>query len=262
MSQKHKDKVERQFTRTAEAFSEYAVRDTPEVLAEKVQFAKPQPDAIALDVACGPGAFVLALAPKVHFACGIDLTAEMLRRARAFQIEREIANASFSRSEAEQLPYRDASFDLVSCQMALHHMPKPERTLHEMIRVMKPEAYLLVIDTLGPVSDSKFDLHNQIEIIRDPSHSASLRLTTFLSLFEKLELEIVSQAIRRRRRSFNHWMLRAGLAPGDRRYQEARKLLEDSANGDRAGFSPELQGDDIQILHNEGMFLLARRAGG
>jgi ubiquinone/menaquinone biosynthesis C-methylase UbiE len=262
MSQKHKDKVEKQFTRTAEAFTQFAVRDTPDVLAEKVQFAKPQPDSTALDVACGPGAFVLALAPKVRFACGTDLTAEMLRRARALQIERGITNACFQRGEAEQLPYPGASFDLVSCQMALHHMPKPERTLHEMIRVMKPEARLLVIDTLGPESDSKFDLHNQIEIIRDPSHSASLRLTNFLSLFEKLELEIVSQAIRRRRRSFNHWMLRAGLKPGDRRYQDARKLLEDSAEGDRAGFSPEPQVDDIQILHNEGMFLLARCADG
>jgi len=262
MSQKHKDKVEKQFTRTAEAFAEFAVRDSAEVTAEKVQFAKPQPDAVVLDVACGPGAFVLALAPKVQFACGIDLTAEMLRRARAFQVEKEVANASFSRGEADQLSYPDASFDLVSCQMALHHMPKPELALREMVRVMKPEGRLLLIDTLGPESDSKFDLHNQIEIVRDPSHTLSLRLTTFLSLLDKLKLEMVSQAIKRRRRSFNHWMLRAGLAPGDRRYQEARKLLEESVQGDRAGFSPQVEQDDIQIVHNEGMFLLARRADG
>ena len=259
MSKKHKEKVEKQFTRTAEAFSEFAVRDSAEVTAEKVQFARPQADAAALDVACGPGAFVLALAPKVRFVCGIDLTAEMLRRARALQIEKGVANVSLHRGEAEQLPYRDASFDLVSSQCSIHHMPKPELSLREMVRVMKPEGRLLVIDPLGPESDAKFDLHNRIEIIRDPSHTASLRLTTFLSLFEKLGLEIVSQAVRRRRRSFNHWMLRAGLKPEDRPYQEARKLLEESIEGDRAGFSPELLGDDIRILHNEGMFLLTRR---
>ncbi len=258
MSKKHKEQVERQFTKTAEAFAEYAVRDTSEVTAEKVQFAKPQPGTTALDIACGPGAFVLALAPKVSFVYGIDLTAEMLRRARAYQSEKGITNAAFNRGEAEQLPYADASFDLVSCQMALHHMGKPEPALREMVRVMKPEARLLLIDTLGPESDAKFDLHNRIEIIRDASHTASLRLTTFLSLFDKLGLEIVSQAIKRRRRSFNHWMLRAGLEPKDRRYQEARKLMEESVAGDRAGFAPLAEGDDLQILHNEGMFLLAR----
>ena len=260
MSKKHKEQVERQFTKTAEAFAEFAVRDTPEVTAEKVQFAKPQPGSTALDVACGPGAFALALAPKVRFVYGIDLTAEMLRRARAFQNDKGIGNAGFHRGEAEQLPYPDASFDLVTCQCSIHHMPKPELALREMVRVMKPEARLLVIDPLGPEMDAKFDLHNRIEFIRDPSHTATLRLTTFLSLFDKLELEILSQAIKRRRRSFNHWMLRAGLAPGDRRYQDARKLLEESVAGDRAGYAPEHQGDDIQIVHNEGMFLLTRRA--
>ena len=260
MSQKHKDKVEKQFTRTAEAFAEFAVRDSAEVTAEKVQFSKPQPDAVALDVACGPGAFVLALAPKVLFAYGIDLTAEMVRRARALQTDRRISNAGFSRGEAEQIPFGDASFDLVSCQCAMHHIQKPEIVLREMVRVMKPEARLMLIDPLGPESDSKFELYNRIEVIRDPSHTASLRLTTYLALFDKLELETVSQTVKRRLRSFNHWMLRAGLKPGDKRYQEARKLLEDSANGDRAGVSPEPQQDDIQIVHNEGMFLLTRRA--
>ncbi|MCL5005959.1 MAG: class I SAM-dependent methyltransferase [Acidobacteria bacterium] len=261
MSKKHNDKVEKQFTRTAEAFSEFAVRDSAEVTAEKVQFARPQPDTTALDVACGPGAFVLALAPKVQFVCGIDLTAEMLRRARAHQIERGIANACFERGDAEQLPYADISFDLVSTQCSIHHMPKPELVLREMVRVMKPEGHMLVIDPLGPESDAKFELHNRIEIIRDPSHTASLRLTTYLALFDKLGLEIVSQGVRRRHRSFNRWMLRAGLEPGDKRYQDARRLLEDSADGDRAGFSPQFQEDDIQIIHNEGMFLLTRRAG-
>src|SRR5438445_49269 len=40
---KHKEAVQKQFTKTADAFSTYAVRDTPEVLAEKVEFIKPQP---------------------------------------------------------------------------------------------------------------------------------------------------------------------------------------------------------------------------
>jgi ubiquinone/menaquinone biosynthesis C-methylase UbiE len=258
MSKKHREAVRRQFAKTVEAFSKYAVRDAPEVVAEKVEFARPQPTDFALDVACGSGAFVLALAPRVRFARGIDLTEEMLRQARAFQHERQIANVCFDCGEAEQLPYADATFDLVTCQCSLHHMPKPQLALREVVRVMKPEGRLVIIDALAPESDAKFELHNRIEGLRDPSHTETLRLTTFLEMFEQHGLEIVRQTIKRRQRSFNHWMLRAGLEPRHKRYQETRKLLEASILGDRAGFSAQPQGDDILIVHNEGMFLLAR----
>jgi ubiquinone/menaquinone biosynthesis C-methylase UbiE len=262
MSKKHKEAIRKQFAKTVEAFSKFAVRDTPEVLAEKVEFVRAQPTDAVLDVACGPGAFALALAPRVRFAQGVDLTLEMLRQACVFQTEQKVPNAAFVCGDAEQLPFPDAAFDLATCQCSLHHMPKPELVLKEMVRVTKPEARLVVIDTLAPESDGKFELHNQIEKLRDPSHALTLRLTTFLALFEAHSLEVARQALRRRQRSFNQWMLRAGLEPKHKRYQETRQLLEDSLAGDRAGFSAQPQGDDILITHNEGMFLLGKMEGG
>ncbi len=262
MSKKHKDAVQKQFAKTAEAFSKYAVRDTPEVLAEKVEFTKPQTTDLALDVACGPGAFVLALAARVRFARGVDLTHEMLRQAQEFQRDRQILNVCFERGDVEQLPYPDAAFDLVTCQHSIHHFPQPQLALREMIRVMKLDARLMIIDTVSRESDAKVELHNRIEKIRDPSHALSLRLTSLLEMFENHGLEIARQALKRRPRSFNQWMLRAGLEPSHRRYLEARKLLEESIPGDRAGFSAQPQGDDILIVHHEGMFLLKKAVGG
>lgn len=258
MSKKQKETVQKQFAKTVEAFSKFAVRDTPEVVAEKIAFAKPQLTDIALDVACGPGTLVLALAPRVRFARGADLTLEMLRQAREFQAERQISNAAFDQADAEQLPYADGMFDLVTCQFSFHHMPKPVLAIREMVRVAKTEGRLMMIDTLAPESDSKFELHNRIDSVRDPSHTESLRLTTFLGIFDNLGLEILRQSLKRRERSFNQWMLRAGLEPFHKRYQEARKLLEESVHGDRAGYSAKPQGDDILIVHNEGIFLLQR----
>jgi ubiquinone/menaquinone biosynthesis C-methylase UbiE len=260
MSKKHKETIQKQFTKTAEAFSTFAMRDTPEVLQEKVDFAKPQATEHALDIACGPGAFVLAVAPRVRFSWGADLTPEMLRRARAYQAEKQIANAAFVRGEAEQLPFPDGTFDLVSCQCTFHHLQKPQAVLHEMIRVTKPEGRLVVIDPLAPESEAKFEIYNRIEILRDPSHTLTLRLTEFLRMIDEEGLEILRQALRRRPRSFNNWMLRGGHAPGTKKYVEARKLMEASMAGDRSGFSAQPQGDDIQIVHNEGMFLLTRKA--
>jgi len=108
--------------------------------------------------------------------------------------------------------------------------------LQEMLRVTKPDGRIFVDDTLGPESDEKFDLHSRVEVIRDPSHTKSLRLTTFLRMFDELGLEIITQSFRRRRRSFNQWMLRAGLKPGDARYQEARRLLENQSRVTRRLF--------------------------
>jgi ubiquinone/menaquinone biosynthesis C-methylase UbiE len=260
MSKKHKEAVQKQFTKTAEAFSTFAIRDTPDVLKEKVDFAKPQSTDAVLDIACGPGAFALALAPRVQLVRGVDLTPEMLRRARAYQAEKQISNAAFTQGDAEQLPFPAGTFDLVSCQCSFHHMPKPQLVLREMVRVAKPEGRLLVIDPLAPESDSKYEIYNRIELLRDPSHTLTLRLTDFLRLFDEAGLEILRQALRRRPRSFNNWMLRGGHAPGTKRYIETRNVLEDSMAGDRAGFAAQAQGEDIQIVHNEGMFLLGRKA--
>jgi ubiquinone/menaquinone biosynthesis C-methylase UbiE len=185
MSKKHKEVIQKQFTKTAEAFSTFAVRDTPEILKEKVDFAKPQSTDAALDVACGPGAFALAIAPRVHFAWGTDLTPEMLRRARAYQAEKQISNAAFVRGDAEQLPFPAGRFDLVSCQCSFHHLPKPQLVLREMIHVAKPEGRLLIVDSLAPESDSKNEIYNRIERLRDPSHTLTLRLTDFLRLFDE-----------------------------------------------------------------------------
>ena len=258
MSKKHKETVQKQFTKTADAFAKFAVRDSLEVLAEKVEFSKPQAHELVLDIACGPGAFVLAVAPRVRFAVGIDLTPEMLRQARQFQAEKQIANAAFARGDADSLPFPDACFDLVSCQHAFHHITKPEPVLREMIRVTKAEGRLLILDPLAPESDAKFELYNHIERLRDPSHTSSLRLTSFLSMFEEHGLEVFRQSLRRRPRSFNQWMQRAGAVPGKKRYAETRRQMEESLPGDKAGFSARADGDDIQIIHNEGMFLARR----
>jgi len=250
--------VQEQFTRTAEAFSRYAARDTPEILAERVEFAEPAPDDFALDVACGPGKFVLALARRVRFARGLDLTAEMLRQARAFQKQASVGNAAFDLGEAERLPYASDTFDMVSCQFAFHHLPRPEAALQEMARVARPDGRLLLVDSVGPEDEAVSAWHNEIERLRDPSHTVTLNVRSFAALFEAQGLAIVKQTIRNRPRSFNQWMLRAGIKPSDTRYQAVRRALEDSMPGDRAGFSARVSSDDLEIVHQEGMFLLSK----
>jgi ubiquinone/menaquinone biosynthesis C-methylase UbiE len=252
--------VQEQFTRTAEAFAKFAMRDTPEMLAERVEFAELRPDDMVLDVACGPGAFVLAAAPRVRFASGVDLTAEMLRQARGFQAERGIVNAAFDFGEAEKLPYAGGSFDLVSCQFAFHHMPRVEVVLAEMRRVTKLEGRIFLVDSVGADNKATGDLHNNIERLRDPSHTLTLSLAEFRRLFSAQKLTVEKQRVLDRPRSFNQWMLRAGHDRSDPGYQTVRRLIEEAIPGDRAGFNAAIEGDDIRIVHQEGLFLLRRSA--
>lgn len=254
----HHQAVQEQFTRTAEAFAKFATRDTPEMLAERVEIAGLRADDVVLDVACGPGAFVLAAAARTRFARGVDLTPEMLRRARGLQAERGITNAAFDLGEAEKLPYADASFDLVSCQFAFHHMPRPQAALAEMLRVTKPEGRIFVVDSVGPEDNATNELHNHIERLRDPSHAVTLSLAGFLRMFSTQKLAVGKRRVFDRPRSFNQWMLRAGHDQFDPSYQTVRRLVEDSIPGDRAGFNATVEGEDIRIVHQEGLFLLRK----
>jgi len=253
--------VQEQFTRTAEAFSGYAERDTSEILAERVEFAEPSGDDCALDVACGPGKFVVALARRVRFTRGLDLTTEMLRQARAFQTQSAVQNVAFDLGEAERLPYASGTFDLVSCQFAFHHLSRPEAALQEMARVAKPDGRLLIVDSVGPEDKAVAARHNEIERLRDPSHTVTLDGRSLSTLFEAHGLGIVKQIIRNRPRSFSRWLLRAGIAPSDTRYHVIRRAMEESMPGDRAGFSARVAGDDLEIVHQESMFLLRKHGG-
>ena len=260
--QSQQQAVQAQFTRTAEAFARYATRDTPDMLAERVEFADLRPDDFVLDVACGPGAFTLSAAQRVRFVRGADLTAAMLRQARAFQHERGVKNAFFDFAEAERLPYAGGTFDFVTCQFAFHHMPQPQATLKEMVRVTKPGGRVYLVDSVGPEDAAAAELHNHIERLRDPSHTNTLSAKTFLTMFVSQGLRVLKQLILDRRRSFNQWMLRAGHRPSDASYVAVRRVLEDSMAGDRAGFAARPAGDDIAIIHHEGLFLLAKPVAG
>lgn len=251
--------VQEQFTRTAEAFSVSARRDTAEVLAQRLEFAELAAGQRLLDVACGPGAFVLAAAPRVRFARGLDLTAEMLRQARRFQRDNGVTNACFDRGDAQHLPYASGTFDVVSCQFAFHHLPIPEATFREMLRVAKPGGRLFITDSLAPEESAKSEMYNHIERLRDPSHTTTLSLAAMRGLFASNGAEIAKESVRDRARSFNQWMLRAGAEPLEARYEATRRAVERSIPGDRAGFSPRASGDDLTIIHQEGLFLVARR---
>ncbi len=86
-----------------------------------------------LDVACGPGTVTSACREVGARVVAIDLSGAMLRLLVA-----RFPDVPVGRASAEHLPFRDASFDRVLCNLGLLHFPSPEAALAEGRRVLRP----------------------------------------------------------------------------------------------------------------------------
>lgn len=103
-----------------------------------------RPTARVLDVGCGTGALLAALAAVAPGTarCGVDASPEMLAIAR----QRLGDGAALRESPAERLPFPDASFELVVSTSAFHYFRDPGAALAEMQRVLVPAGRLVVTD--------------------------------------------------------------------------------------------------------------------
>lgn len=117
-------------------FAPTAIFTTP-VAGHLVRFARIAPDEKVLDVGTGTGVAAVTAARAGANVTGLDLTPELLAEAR---LNAEIAGCSirFDEGDAEQLPYADASFDVVLSQFGHMFAPRPDVVMAEIRRVLKP----------------------------------------------------------------------------------------------------------------------------
>jgi SAM-dependent methyltransferase len=175
----NQETVRTEFTRQAAEFERPGslFRDTSVLdwIAGHVPVA---PGERILDVAGGTGQTGRHLAGEDAFAVIADLTDAMLAEGlRAVRAQRR-ANVVFVRADAAALPFPDDEFDVVVSRFALHHMSDPGATVCEMARVCRPGGRVAVIDMVAGR-----DRHDELERLRDPSHTRALGRDELLSLF-------------------------------------------------------------------------------
>ena len=90
-----------------------------------------------LDVATGSGNAALAAARRGCEVVGVDYVPALLDRARR-RADAEGVDAAFVDGDAEDLPFEDASFDVVSSAFGAMFAPNQERTAAELTRVVRP----------------------------------------------------------------------------------------------------------------------------
>ena len=90
-----------------------------------------------LDIGCGGGFTCEFLSHKGANVTGLDQSAACIQAAQKHATQSDLT-IEYRQGEAEQLPFADASFDIITCVDVLEHVADPQQTIAEISRVLKP----------------------------------------------------------------------------------------------------------------------------
>ncbi|MGH8984153.1 MAG: class I SAM-dependent methyltransferase [Acidimicrobiia bacterium] len=199
-------------------------------------------DMVVLDVACGAAHAAEQAALHVRQVVGVDLTPSLLAVGAERLRGAGIANVLLQQGNVAELPFVDASFDLVVCRGSLHHFPEPTQPVVEMARVCRPGGRVVVSDMVAPsakVREAFDELHRRL----DPSHVGVLLEAELVGLLRStvgpLSYAVTSDPL----------MLPVDQILTDAADRDAvmTALRSELAGGATTGFNPILEADRILV---------------
>jgi ubiquinone/menaquinone biosynthesis C-methylase UbiE len=173
-----------QFAKQSHRYGRGHILENVDDVSEALNWVRIPKPAKVLDVATGGGHTGLHLAGLGHEVTLADLAEPMLERARKTAEERGL-RVETRQHAAENFPYADATFDLVTCRVAPHHFSSPPDFVKETARVLKRPGWFLLID--GSVEDNQPEAEewlHKVEKLRDPSHNRLLTPNQWSALCE------------------------------------------------------------------------------
>ncbi len=111
---------------------------------------KISPDRL-IDIGCGPGAFLEEVSkhfPDIQLNA-LDLSEEMIEETRLRLPENSIVTVG----DSENMPLEEGQYQVVTCNMSIHHYPHPQMAVNEMYRILSKGGYLLLndMDCIPPI---------------------------------------------------------------------------------------------------------------
>lgn len=233
----HQELIIDQFTRQAIPFTQVPAHSNEESLRLLSQMANLTHEDDVLDVACGSGIVACAFAPMVRHVTGIDLTPAMLEQAQLMAKQRSLTNVSWQQGDIEALPFADASFSLVLSRYAFHHFLHPEVVLAEMVRVCRFGGRILIADVVIP--PEQVEAYNELEKLRDLSHTRALMLDEFQTLLGQTDLQNVRLAFYKVEIPLEQQLAASFPNPGD--IEQIRQLIQNDLGVGRLGINAYLR---------------------
>jgi len=178
----HQRLIVEQFSRQAVPFAEMPIHsneDADRLVLETVGIG---PDDTVLDIACGPGLITCVMAQVARQVTGIDITPAMIEQARARQQAKGLTNVAWQVGDVMPLSFAAASFSVVFTRYSFHHFLDPKAVLAEMVRVCEPGGKVAVVDVFTTTPEQAA-AYNQVEKLRDPSHTRALLIDELTGLF-------------------------------------------------------------------------------
>ncbi|WP_102348165.1 class I SAM-dependent methyltransferase [Bacillus sp. Marseille-P3661] len=252
-----KDAVKQQFSKNAEKYvaseSHAKGKDLPII----VDWLKPQPNWKALDIATGGGHVVKALAPYVQQVFSTDLTERMLQSA-ADHLNEHFNNVSYVIADAEALPFLANTFDVVTCRIAPHHFPNPERFISEVQRVLKPNGKFILIDNIVPNDSELANFMNTFEKLRDESHVRCLSVNEWQAHFTSSGLKEVKSELKKKTHDYQTWV--KVTTKNEEQVESVNQYFLNAAEKLQQYYSVKVVNNEIQsITVDEWMVLCEKR---
>lgn len=208
--EKIKEAVQHQFGKNAEKYVTSESHAKGADLSLLPEWLKPEKHWVMLDIATGGGHVAKAMSPYVSRIFSTDLTLPMLEAARK-HVSSTCHNVSYVVADAESLPFLHDTFDAVTCRIAAHHFPNPERFVKEVARVLKPSGKFLFIDNIAPEDEELDSFYNTMEKQRDISHVRCHFISQWKKWFEENSLIEKKSQIRKKTLDFPTWVRRTAL---------------------------------------------------
>lgn len=218
-----KTKVQQQFGASAGAYVTSAVHAKGESLARLVELIEPRPEWLVLDVATGGGHTAISFAPHVARVVASDITVEMLEATGDQCVRTGIVNVDLATVDAEEMPFADSVFDVVTCRLAAHHFPDVAGFLAESARVLRDGGVLGLADNVGPgslMSGRNAQMQrdagryvNAFERLRDPSHQTYHSIEDWKRFFYEAGFRLLFHEVSNKQLDFDDWAIRMRVSP-------------------------------------------------
>jgi len=258
----HNDRIRQAFAHQAQSFGlDGLTLSSQAYLAWMVEALPLQAHYRVLDVAAGTAHLSRAIAPHVAEVVALDLTPEMLSRARSEADRAGLTNIRFVQGDAGAIDSPDGCFDMVVSRLAIHHFVEPSIQLAEMVRVCQAGHMVAIIDLLSPPDDSLIAPYNRLETLRDPSHTLALTESGMVAAMEQAGLDVVGVDSRQIPVEFERWVAMTGV--GDVAREEIRgELMAEIEGGTLTGMRPFIEDNRLKFWQTWAVFLGAKKERG